>query len=333
MDAFGILNSPLDPQLPCKICAIRTVQLFYIEADSALSTRFNTWCADTPMGLARMAAVFNSAALTVEEKSGWYNGDRELRTGITCDEWIERALRAFMEQCPHRKFALAFAAHYPLVYYEDQPVDVSTDAVARDYDHLAMESMARTFATRNRIVVIGGVNAKGLAQCFGKDAQSVEANTSESMVARAAKMFPSRMTRLAVMWPQLQAVPAGILEATRRAADRILDFKQIKVLIIVPATKRAHDFEFAIMLHRWDNASTPSMQTIGFELINFVSNNKERYFATETSLQLSSTYGVGELCVRVVKDSFGMAIKVSNLRGKPRHGRCLRDKHWGTGHT
>lgn len=82
------------------------MQLFYIEPDAALSVKFNTWRADTPMGLARMAAVFNSAAITDDEKVTWYQGDRTMPVGIDHNQWVERALRAFLEQCRHRNYAL-----------------------------------------------------------------------------------------------------------------------------------------------------------------------------------------------------------------------------------
>lgn len=144
-----------------------------------------------------------------------------------------------------------------MVYSEEQPVNVTSDPVARDYEHLAMECAHRTFTVRNRIAVIGGSNARGLAHCLGKDAQFVEADTSEVIAARAAKLFPSRMIRLIIIWPQQQQHPLGLWEVVRRSAQKLLEFNQLRVLLLAPATKLTQDLSYATMLRIWTTPPRP----------------------------------------------------------------------------
>ncbi|KAH7713593.1 hypothetical protein AAVH_19056, partial [Aphelenchoides avenae] len=294
-EAFAIFNSPLDPQLPCKICAIRTVQLFYIEPDAALSVKFNTWRADTPMGLARMAAVFNSAAITDDEKVTWYQGDRTMPVGIDHNQWVERALRAFLEQCRHRNYALG-----------------SLPNVARDYEHLAMECAHRTFTVRNRIAVIGGSNARGLAHCLGKDAQFVEADTSEVIAARAAKLFPSRMIRLIIIWPQQQQHPLGLWESP-------------------PARTGNEAHARSLLRHdapHLDNTTQTTLHAIGTNLVTYITDNKERSFFSDVDLRPSCIEGVARICEVNIKDAFGMTVKVHQLHsGGGGHGPKDRSGH------
>ncbi|KAH7703114.1 hypothetical protein AAVH_29724 [Aphelenchoides avenae] len=243
--AIAVKGSPLDPTKPCKFCRDLNVHIEELIPTSALNESYKDWSSSTPMGLAHLAAVASSAAINQDDKKQWFSSDRaSLPTGVDAEEWVERSLRVFVRKCEHLRYILPIVATSPLVYNDAQPINVTADPVARDLEHLAVHILERTFMVRNRIVILGGANAQALAHALGKDVQHVEAPTSEALLARATKLFPTRITRLAIIWPTYQKNLTTLMAVLKEAVEELLRFNHVRVLLLGPASHHALPHRF-----------------------------------------------------------------------------------------